>query len=36
VKKVEAARNDAAFPFDLNFALRVAKQTSVRKAGRSA
>jgi len=36
MKKVEAARNDAAFPFDLNFALRVAKQTSVRKTGRSA
>ena len=36
MKKVEAARNDAAFPFDLNFALRVAKQTSLRKTCRSA
>ncbi len=33
MKKVEAARNDASFPFDLNFALRVAKQASARKAG---
>jgi len=36
MKKVEVVRNDAAFPFDLNFALRVAKQASARKAGHSA
>lgn len=36
IKKVEAALEDAAFPFDLEFALRVASQLNACKTGRSA
>ena len=32
MKKVEAALDGAAFPFDLDFALRVANQLNVFKA----
>jgi predicted dehydrogenase len=35
LKKVEAALDGAAFPFDLEFALRVANQLNACKAGRS-
>jgi hypothetical protein len=36
IEKVEAALNGAAFPFDLDFALRVARQIDAYKTGVSA